>query len=333
MENSNSKTRINAKNFIDEFVRGLSEGDIREKFSISHSQFLRLIGILQANGQLTAELMEERRTNLKIRYGQTDGPQEGEKVAVDLSTGLVLHCPNCGASVKRDATNCEYCSAALDFSLKGKTLICPKCFSRTPADGRYCYRCAEPILGRIKEGLMIHDRICPKCDLPMFGLQIGDFSIIGCKQCGGAFVSHDVFEMMQAQADKILFPTDQIPRKETNPLDQKVHYVRCPVCRTMMNRTNFARISGVIIDTCRGHGIWFDPGEIERTMEFITKGGIQKAKEIEIQKLKDDEKLAQIRGMPISGDRSQYTGHWLAGEATLEGASSLNRLFRLVFED
>ena len=63
----------------------------------------------------------------------------------------------------------------------------------------------------------------------------------------------------------------------------------------MMNRTNFARISGVIIDSCRGHGIWFDPDEMEKIMDFIARGGLQKSKAADIDRLKDEEKLVRLR--------------------------------------
>ena len=38
----------------------------------------------------------------------------------------------------------------------------------------------------------------------------------------------------------------------------------CPECGQLMNRKNFANTSGVIVDVCRAHGIWFDDREVER---------------------------------------------------------------------
>ena len=34
----------------------------------------------------------------------------------------------------------------------------------------------------------------------------------------------------------------------------------------MMNRQNFGRRSGVIIDVCKGHGVWFEPGELSAVL-------------------------------------------------------------------
>lgn len=42
-----------------------------------------------------------------------------------------------------------------------------------------------------------------------------------------------------------------------------------------MTRMNFGRRSGIIVDTCREHGTWFDGGEREAVMEFVRAGGIE----------------------------------------------------------
>ena len=56
----------------------------------------------------------------------------------------------------------------------------------------------------------------------------------------------------------------------------------CPICGELMPRRNFRRISGVLIDICRDHGIWLDPGELEQIRCFIANGGTEKYLEKEI---------------------------------------------------
>jgi len=332
MENQKAKIRINTVEFLEDFVRGLSDQDLERKYSLHEGQLSRLIKLFEEKGQIVADQVSERKANLKIRCGSETGPPKNNGLAVDLGTGLVLHCPSCGAAVKRDAEECDYCDAPLDFSLKGKTIPCPKCFASTPADARFCIRCGEPVFGRIKEGLVLEDRLCPQCEQPMHGLSVGEFSIIGCKKCGGAFVSHETFEMMQAQADKLIVATEPV-KKNHFAQAEAVRYIRCPVCRNMMNRTNFAKISGVIIDTCKGHGIWFDAGEVERIMDFVVHGGIGKAKSVELENAKHQVELARIRAIPMSHDRSEYRGGWGPGEDPLTGAHNIASLFRIVFGD
>ena len=45
----------------------------------------------------------------------------------------------------------------------------------------------------------------------------------------------------------------------------------------MMNRRNYAHKSGVIIDVCREHGVWFDPDELQRILAWIRAGGRARA--------------------------------------------------------
>ena len=54
-----------------------------------------------------------------------------------------------------------------------------------------------------------------------------------------------------------------------------MRYLCCPVCGKHMNRRNFARASGVVIDWCRGHGYWFDAHELETILEFVARGGLR----------------------------------------------------------
>src|SRR5262249_36118624 len=50
-------------------------------------------------------------------------------------------------------------------------------------------------------------------------------------------------------------------------------YRPCVVCGELMNRFNFGRVSGVIIDACRDHGIWFDAEALTRILDWIHRGG------------------------------------------------------------
>ena len=48
---------------------------------------------------------------------------------------------------------------------------------------------------------------------------------------------------------------------------------KCPVCDGFMQRRNFRRSSGVIIDCCSRHGTWLDADELEQIAGFILSGG------------------------------------------------------------
>ncbi|HKX45900.1 MAG TPA: zf-TFIIB domain-containing protein, partial [Planctomycetota bacterium] len=49
---------------------------------------------------------------------------------------------------------------------------------------------------------------------------------------------------------------------------------RCPECQAQMQRANFQKRSGVIIDRCHEHGTWLDSDELERIAAYILGGGL-----------------------------------------------------------
>jgi hypothetical protein len=51
-----------------------------------------------------------------------------------------------------------------------------------------------------------------------------------------------------------------------------------------MNCVNFGRVSGTVIDVCRGHGAFPDSGELHAIATFIMEGGLDRARQRE----KDD---------------------------------------------
>ncbi|MFH0825895.1 MAG: zf-TFIIB domain-containing protein [Pseudomonadota bacterium] len=295
-----NRKKVDLTSFLADYTRGSSEEELREKYGLKHSQVIRVVGVLKERGMIGGKEDSRRVENLRIRFGRSDdipGTATYRRGEVELDTGLVLHCPSCGAAVGRGVDRCGYCGSPLDFSFKGKIIHCPHCFKTTPADGKFCVHCAKPVKGLVSLGKVLEDRLCPRCGVPMRAVNLSDFSVAQCDGCSGVFVPHETFEMMQETRDAVIFSSQGVVRVAVD-LGEQVRYVRCPVCLKMMNRTNFARISGVIIDSCRDHGVWFDPGEVERTMEFIAKGGLQKAKAVEMERLKHEEDLRRIRSIP-----------------------------------
>ncbi len=59
-------------------------------------------------------------------------------------------------------------------------------------------------------------------------------------------------------------------------------YRPCPECTKLMNRRNYGRRSGVIVDVCSEHGLWFDLGELSRILAWIRDGGLAHAQEQEL---------------------------------------------------
>lgn len=56
-----------------------------------------------------------------------------------------------------------------------------------------------------------------------------------------------------------------------------------------MNRLNFARLSGAVVDVCSGHGTFLDRGELHQVVQFILGGGLSRTRQAELAQLKEAE--------------------------------------------
>jgi Zn-finger nucleic acid-binding protein len=107
--------------------------------------------------------------------------------------------------------------------------------------------------------------------------------------CGGFWTDAASFESLCADKEEQsavlnFIQTQSFDLHSATPIS----YVPCPDCKQLMNRSNFARSSGVIIDMCKQHGVWFDAGELPKIIDFIDKGGLSRAREKEKIALEDE---------------------------------------------
>jgi len=118
---------------------------------------------------------------------------------------------------------------------------------------------------------------CPRCDGRLEDGHHDDMSFSTCGSCGGVFVPAETMNRVAASRESPTGLREAIPDR---PMvrEKQVRYLRCPTCDKTMNRRVFARVSGIIVDVCREHGVWFDAGELAATIEFVEHGGLEKAK-------------------------------------------------------
>jgi Zn-finger nucleic acid-binding protein len=108
---------------------------------------------------------------------------------------------------------------------------------------------------------------CPVCKLDQViveyqGLEL-DLCINGCGTWFDADELRQLFESIEARAElqDLEQRLEELPRAERGPTR------RCPRCRGRMRRVRAPGSGGVILDRCRrGHGLWFDPGELEEIL-------------------------------------------------------------------
>ena len=198
-----------------------------------------------------------------------------------------LNCPNCGAAVQSDRTQCEFCKSRL------KTVACNSCLGLMFLGNKFCGHCGASA----SEVEIVADADageCPRCKRKLESLMIDSTHVRECTKCGGFWTNVPTFESICADKERQSAVLGFISSRPVETRDQPpVSYVPCPDCKQLMNRSNFARSSGVIIDLCKQHGVWFDSGELPRIIEFIDQGGLARAREKELIALKDER--ARIR--------------------------------------
>lgn len=72
-----------------------------------------------------------------------------------------------------------------------------------------------------------------------------------------------------------------------------------------MNRVNFAKYSGVIMDVCKEHGTFFDRDELRRIVTFIREGGLEKSREKERERLVQEQQRLQRLQHQLAMERRQ----------------------------
>lgn len=143
---------------------------------------------------------------------------------------------------------------------------------------KFCPHCGARA-GRTEEEDEAVQLACPRCRVSLQSVALGPTGAVKvreCPKCVGLWANVETFEAICADRDQqaiVLGGASPPPGRIELKLEE-VRYLPCPQCHTLMNRVNFADRSGVIVDTCRGHGTWFDRDELQHIVEFIRSGGL-----------------------------------------------------------
>ncbi len=192
-----------------------------------------------------------------------------------------LNCPNCGAGIASDSTRCEFCKTRL------KTMACPTCFGLMFVGSKFCDHCGA-IAAPVEIGLEDDAGDCPRCRVDLENLKIGETCIRACTKCDGLWVDVATFELICADRERQSAVLGFLAERTMKPGQlTKIAYVPCPDCGELMNRNNFAAASGVIVDICKRHGVWFDADELSLIVEFIRKGGMEISRQREKQEIEN----------------------------------------------
>jgi len=222
----------------------------------------------------------------------------GEMVAVPplaAHDSAVVRCSACGAPREGSEPECRYCGSSFTVHERDIDTICPVCMARVSGGARFCDHCGSPIL--VDQAAAASTTLCcPACG-PRQLLRSRQFAgepvaVSECVICAGLWSDRRVFEVLLVRArhgqlggaavaiagSRPERPAGTVGKVGTAPAGAGGHLYRpCPVCGALMNRQNYGRKSGVILDICGSHGIWFDLDELPRVLAWIQGGGEERA--------------------------------------------------------
>lgn len=143
----------------------------------------------------------------------------------------------------------------------------------------------------------------------MLRVDVGSVALTECGDCAGVWIAPEPFERLCAEREQqAAVMSWAVPgsRPATVANVDAVRYLSCPECQKLMNRVNFARYSGVIMDVCKVHGTFFDRDELHKVINFIREGGLDTARDRERERLVEEQQ--RLRRMEMQGNAGQQSG-------------------------
>ena len=243
-------------------------------------------------------------------------PRSAVKVARMVSS---LNCPACGAPAPSAvAAQCDYCGSALTVT------ACPSCFGPMFAGMQFCPHCGAKGSRVLEEGGPLP---CPGCKAEMRAVRVGTTSFHECSSCAGSWLTADAFSQLCTSREErgAMAALVSGGGHAVRTVSGAVRYVACPICKKTMNRQNFGRRSGVIIDVCKGHGVWFEQSELQSVLAFVDSGGLELARRAEQERQAEErQKLErEFHQAAIEGIRIERTTRIEHGSMARQDADTL----------
>ena len=104
---------------------------------------------------------------------------------------------------------------------------------------------------------------CPLCKVPLIIVEYAGIELDFCTECKGIWFDSDELNLL---AEALEFAADFPDVVDLPSVRSKEKRRPCPRCRKKMDKASIGE-QQVIIDRCpRGHGLWFDHGELARVL-------------------------------------------------------------------
>jgi len=197
---------------------------------------------------------------------------------------------------------------------------------------QFCHHCGVTLSAESAAG-EVSSIQCPHCtdDHAMINRSVGKSGvpIVECDCCAGLWLSNEVFQGLVAKAQDAAPLPDP---KKTVPRTQIVtepgwKYREWPVCNEMMARRNYGRRSGVIVDSCVQHGMWFDADELTQILAWVKKGGLKESERVKIEEETREAERAERRERDKGRSHDLYDDHYDGGVGDVMLGVALFSLF------
>lgn len=101
---------------------------------------------------------------------------------------------------------------------------------------------------------------CPRCESVMLVYELQGVEIDYCEECGGIWLDAGELErLLQDRAEDVMSNFEVIKHSKEPKL-------RCPACGKKMEKVICGNTQ---LDKCKkGHGIWFDEGELSEVIAY-----------------------------------------------------------------
>ena len=174
---------------------------------------------------------------------------------------------------------------------------------------------------------------CPRCKVDMSSVQIGSQMMRECGRCAGLWVEVAAFENICADREQqaaVLGGASPAPSHELRS-EPRIQYAPCAQCGQLMNRINFAKCSGVVVDVCKGHGTWFDRNELSAIVRFIRSGGLEVSRQKEKNEIEFQRQQLRMEEM-TAANRASSDAFYHSDEDRLSGLSAAGGLLKFLIE-
>jgi Zn-finger nucleic acid-binding protein len=220
-----------------------------------------------------------------------------------LGVEPTMTCPFCGHTCPPLSRICPQCDVRLDG------VRCAGCYSLHAPGVFACGRCGRAL--ELEPLVDPTDAPCPRCREPLevsaLPADERDDRVRECPRCGGMFVPRDALAEILCRAEQRRAMAEE---GRAGVLLEPVTYLPCPLCYGSMNRVNFGRVSGVIVDVCQKHGTWFDGGELTRVIAFVASGGLSRTRLREEQAQREERKRRVAAVVPTAHDENDALAEW-----------------------